>query len=156
MLDFSKLVGALSRWYTKGTLELKTAAATPIIEDVRRMSDWLNVKVALVSFGLPMDAPEAAELPLVYRDIGCIFEEFRPYALPELGANWTQTLPRVPLNKDELKTVLTRQLERDEMLVIRQLSVLDSLSAGIIVQLDLTRDIVKAALAMLQTNVLPR
>ena len=61
-----KTIGALDTWYTKGALELKTAAATPIIEEVRRMPEWLEVNVALAPLRLPMDAPETAELPSAY------------------------------------------------------------------------------------------
>ena len=143
-------VAAIGRWFRTGTLNLRSAAASPILEDIHRLPRWLEVNLSLLPYNLPMDVPRVEELPLIYQDVVMIFEEFRLYALPTLGDNWINTLPRAPLTKTEVKDVLREQLERDEILVLRQLAPLDSVSANIIIRLELTRELVRAALTMLQ------
>ena len=66
------------------------------------------------------DISETEALPLARMDIGNVFEEYREYALPQLGDDWMKIFPRIPPKTDELKAVLTRRLEIDEMIAIRQ------------------------------------
>ena len=94
------------------------------------------------------DTPEG--LPLIYQDVVTVFEEFRLYALPRMEERWAQTLPRVPLTKVEIKTRLRTRLESDEQLVLRQIRNLGSVSAGIIVRLELTREMAQAAMSILR------
>ena len=81
-----------------------------------------------------------------------MLEEFRQIALPRLGMEWANTLPRVPLTKAELKQVVKRQWERDETAALRQLADLGSVSAGIITRLELTREIIQMATSILRTE----
>ena len=138
-------VNTLKRWYVTGTLALRSAAASPLVEDIRRLPGWLAVGLSLLLFNLPMDVPNAEDLPLVYQDIGLVFEEFRFNALPNLGEDWIKTLPRVLINNEEVKAIRRARLASDEMLVRRRLSTMELVSAEIIVRLELTRELVRAA-----------
>ena len=99
-----------------------------------------------------MDRDTPEDLPLIYRDVAMVFEEFRLYALPQMGEHWAKTLPRVPLTREEVKTRLQAQLERDEKLVLRQLKDLGSESASIIIRLDLSRELIQAAMSILRED----
>ena len=143
-------VSALRRWFQIGALTLQSAAASPLAEDIRRLPTWLETNLSLLPFNLPMDVPAPDDLPPVYRDIGIAFEVFRQCALPILGDDWFKTLPRIPLTKEEVKSTPQAQLVADEMLVLRQLSTMGSVSAEILVSLELTREIVRAAFTILQ------
>ena len=143
-------IGALQRWRDSGTLDLKSAAASPLVEDIRRITIWQQVDLSLLPFNLPMDIPGASGLPLIYQAVATIFEEFRIYAPPGLGKNWVETLPRFPLSKEEVMKVLKEELGRDEMLLPRLLSPVESVSAEIIVRLELTRERIRVAYTMLR------
>ena len=86
-----------------------------------------------------MSTDEPSEVPAYHLQVLTMFEEFRLFALPTLGIEWAGTLPRIPLTRGELKEVAQTQWERGEYMARRQLAVLDSISAGIITRLELTR-----------------
>ena len=67
-----------------------------------------------------------------------------------MGTEWEHTLPRVPLTKRELKQVVRLQWEGDEILAIRQLAEVGSVSAGILTRLQLTREIAHMTMSMLR------
>ena len=73
-------------------------------------------------------------------------------AIQPLGAQWINSLPGIPVGKDELKEVLKKQQKEDEANVLRTLTTVDSESAEIITRLELTREIVGAVLAALQSD----
>ena len=78
------------------------------------------------------------------------FAEFRLHALPTLGEKRIGALPRVPLTKKEAQAALLDQPERDEIQELKLLRDLDSVSAGIIMNLELARELVRSALTILQ------
>ena len=79
-------------------------------------------------------------------------EDFRRLAIQTLGDEWINNLPRVPVGKEELKDTIKRQQERDEEDILKVLASLESESAEIITRLSLTREIVTAGLAALQSD----
>ena len=112
----------------------------------------MKVRLDLRPFALPMATESPSDLPMYHLKVLTVFEEFRQIALPILGDDWHRTLPRVPLTKEELKEVVRRQWERDEILALRQLAELGSFSAGIITHLELTREIIHSAMSMLSRD----
>ena len=117
--------------------------------DIRRLPNWLKTQLSLLPFNLPMEAPRVEDLPVIYRDVALIFEKFRLYAELVLDADWIKTLPCIPLN-EEIKNILHAQMASDEMRVLRRLSTMESVSAEIIVRLELARELERAALTILQ------
>ena len=77
-------------------------------------------------------------------------DNFRVMALSTLSGAWAKKLPGIPMSRNELKQALKVQQETDELTVLRLLETLDSESATVLLRLDLTRDIIAAALAQLQ------
>ena len=61
-----------------------------------------------------------------------------------------ETLPRIPLSKGETKEMIKQKHEEDELFILRELAVLGSESAKILIELQLTREIVAAATSVLQ------
>ena len=146
----AKSVGMLENWFLKGKLGFETSVASPLIDDLTTLDTWLQVPIVVMPFALPMETERPTELPLVYGDVLRVMEEFRAMAPPTLGDGWTETLPRVPLSKEEMKQMIKQKHEEDELFVLRELAVLGSESAKIIIELQLTREIVAAAMAVLQ------
>ena len=145
-----KAVVALQDWFAGGTLKLKSAAASPLISDISDIEQWLQARLNLKPFDLPMETETPTDLPVYHSRVLAVFEEFRQFALPALGAEWEHKLPRVPLTKQELKRVVRRQWENDEILAIRQLAEVGSVSAGILTRLQITREIVHLTMSMLR------
>ena len=146
----AKAIGLLENWFLKGKLNFETGIASPLIDDISRLDTWLRVPIVIMPFALPMDTERPTELPLVYGDVLQVIEEFRTMALPTLGPGWMESLPRIPLSKEETKDMIRHRHEEDELFVLRELSVLGSESAKIIIELELTREIVAAAMATLK------
>ena len=59
-------------------------------------------------------------------------------------------MPRSPLTKQGLKEAVLRQWWRDEILAIRQLAELGSISAGILTRLQITREVVHLTMSLLR------
>lgn len=145
-----KAIHLLERWFGTGFLGFETIAASPLIDDIYRLETWLSHDLTLQPFALPGDVEGPTDMPLVYQDVLRVAEEFRVLALPTLGEGWVDTLPRVPLSKQELKVLVRQQYEADELLVLRELAVLGSESARIITSLELTREIVQVTMTLLR------
>ena len=91
-------VGAIERWLQKGTLELRSPAASPLVEDMKGLPAWLNTGIRLLPFPTPEDK-SPKDLPYQIRESFVAIEEFRRIAIHEMGNDWIETLPRVPLTK---------------------------------------------------------
>ena len=72
--------------------------------------------------------------------------EFRVIAVRAMGPRWADTLPIVPLTKQELETLPKMRFLRDEGVALKQLAKL----AGIITALELTREVIREALRRLR------
>ena len=145
-----RVVGALQSWFQGGVLKLGSAAASPLANDVINIEGWLKANLYLRPFVPPESVESLDELPLFHLQLLTLFEEFRQIAIPILGHDWPKSLPRIPLTKPEIKKVIRTQWEKDEQLVLRQLSELGSVSSEIITRLELTREIVGLAMSALR------
>ena len=90
------------------------------------------------------------EMPWYVREILVAAEEFRVAALRELGQAWVEALPMIPLLREEMKALVRGQMEVDEQTVFRQLAQLGSMSAGLITDLRITREVVSEAMSVLR------
>ena len=146
----ARAIGMMENWFLTGRLGFETNVESPLIDDIARLDTWLRVPIKIMPFALPMDRERPSELPLIYSDVLQVMEEFRTMALPTLGDGWAETLPRIPLSKEETKEMIRHKHEEDGLFILRELAVLGSESAKIIVELQLTREIVAAATTGLQ------
>ena len=121
-----------------------------LANDVINIEGWLKADLYLRPFVPPESVESLDELPLFHLQLLTLFEEFRQIAIPILGNDWPKSLPRIPLTKPEIKKVIRTQWEKDEQLVLRQLSELGSVSSEIITRLELTREIVGLAMSALR------
>ena len=83
------------------------------------------------------------------REILRIVNDFRRHALPKLGEKWESSLPCIPLTHKELVVILKERQQQDEHMALRHLGELESVSAAIILKLELTREIINEALSKL-------
>ena len=86
------------------------------------------------------------EMPYQIREMFRAADEFKAVVIAAMGDNWAATLPRVPLTKEEVKTLLRARQEQGEQKVIARLAALGSDSARIITDLVLTRAVVREAM----------
>ena len=145
---------ALRRWMGTGELTLSSAAASPLAEDLHKLQDWLHVPIRMYPYDPPVDK-EPHEMPWVYRAISTQVEEFRRFQdtqPKEEGATRNRHIPRIPLTKVEIRTLLYERLERDEMLIFGLLEKIGSTSAKTLIKLKLTRQIVKDVYSRLRRD----
>ena len=83
-------------------------------------------------------------------------EEFRAAAEQHTGQEWWRVLPRIPLAKTEVRSSIWKQMEREEITVMYQLRQLGSRAAGVIIQLQLTRGVIREAFSRIQRDRSPR
>lgn len=133
-------------------LSQKSAAASALERDNADVNGSPPENLSLLPLGPPTDAEGPSGLPLKYQAIITVSEAVRHYALRTLGKGWRRTLPRVPVPKEELRQQLGAQLERNELLTLRQFSTLGSESAEIIAGLEPTRELVRTALSILRVR----
>ena len=145
-----QMVGAISNWFEAGTLTLQSEAASVMAGGFLQANNRLKICLKVRPLVPPEYVVNLAELPAIHLQLLTMFEEFRRIALPTLGATWSSTLPRIPLAKEELKEMVRAKWEADEILALRQLSQLDSVSARIITDLELARRIVRMAMSVLR------
>ena len=70
--------------------------------------------------------------------------------LPQQTGGWRRGLPGAPWTAEEVRVLLRLQFERDEHEVLQALAELGSISASILVYLDLSREVVGAAFRRLR------
>ena len=143
-------VTTLARWMHRGSLGLESTAASLIIDDLCSIKEWARWHIILMPYGLPKEPSQPHGLPWTYREVLRVVEDFRSVALPILGTNWSRTLPRIPLTKEEIKILVNKRHQNDEMIALKLLRTLDSESAGVITGFDLTREKIQMSLASLQ------
>ena len=93
-----------------------------------------------------------AHLPWIYAEVLKASEELRSVLLSTLKMDWGITLPVAPLTKEEVRDLVRNRHNRDELAVLRILATLSSESTNTITNLDISREMVKAALAGLRDN----
>ena len=70
-------------------------------------------------------------------------EYFRAVIVPQQSGDWIQNLPRIPITTEELKQLLAKQQEKDELAILRELAEAGSVSGSTATRLELTREVVK-------------
>ena len=80
-----------------------------------------------------------------------VTDDSRRLALGRLGEAWIKSLPGIPMGKDELKSIIKKRQEEDEIETLKILVTLESESAEILTRLSLTRDIVQHYCSMIIT-----
>ena len=156
----------ITEWMRSGSCRFQTSAASGLIADLQSMGEWLHTDTFLHPFCLREEREEMrgeteggsegdSNQELLLR----LAEHFRTVVLPQQGAGWTESLPRLPLTTEELKSLLSEKEQADEMAVLRELAAMGSTSAEILAYLQVTRPVIKEALAQLcherqlQTNL---
>ena len=145
-------IGTIQGWLAGRGLTLKTVAASAVMDDLARLDSWLACELYLTAWNPPEGVETLTDLPWRYREVLEVTEDFRRLAIHKLGDGWIQGLPRVPVGKEELKDMLKKQQKADETDILRMLATMESESAEIITRLSLTREVVAAALAVLQSD----
>ena len=147
----SEVLRGLDSWFQKGDLQLESAAATEIMDQITSLETWWKGGLILMPLILPLEkGPE--EMPFVTRELFTALEEFRLAGAGAIAERGTDRVPRIPLTKQETKELLKRRQERDECNILCRLAELGSGSATIITRLRLTRDNVKEALKGLKED----
>ena len=129
---------------------LQSQVAPALAEDIDRLEYWLTTDMYLEPFYLSAGIDASGGLPRTSREMLTMAEDFRAYAAQPLGEDWKKTLPLVPLAEEEVMDLVLSCQRQNEAAVLRQLAELESMSAGIIRRLELTREIVKEAFAQLK------
>ena len=91
-------------------------------------------------------------MPWYVREILVAAEEFRAAVPREMGRESRSASPMIPLLREEAEALVRRQMVGDEQLIFRQLARLGSKSAGLIVELWLTRGVLREAFACLRDD----
>ena len=138
----------IESWMGGKICSLESPAASGIIQELQDLPNWNGVNIALNPFYLP-DELEAEEHNLRIKLHASLAEFFRGVVVPQQGRKWKSTLPWIPLTTRELKAAVKETFERDEGIILSMLAEEGSVSASIISALELTRSIVKEALAVL-------
>ena len=146
-----RAVHALERWCQTGTLGLETAATTAILRETEALKHWAQNGLHMRPLYLP-EAMTPEETPGQYQELYTAAEEFRHTAESVLGGRWFEDLPKVPLTRAEVQELIREQMDRDELMAMRQLATLESESAVIIVDLELTRGVIQEALGRLRED----
>ena len=146
-------------WLTTGRCTLQSPAASGLVADLQKMSEWLHTKVSITPFRQPeaTDNDDGEMGDLVMNRHQATFmrmvEHFRSVIMPSQGPDWRETLPMVPVSKEELRDRLREGQERTEFQVLSRLAALGSASADIIVhRLQLTREALREAMHLLSDN----
>ena len=142
----------IQNWFVTGELMLQSEIATPLAQDIDRLEHWLETDLYLGPYELWGGGNTRGRLPWRQQQMWQTTEDFRKIAITELGEGWRETLPQVPVTKDEVKLLIKEQQEGDEHLAMRMLGELHSESAGIILRLKLNRAIIQEALSKLRAK----
>ena len=141
---------AIQNWFITGELTLQSEIATPLAQDIDGLEHWLKVDLRLGPYELWGGVGTGGRLPWRQQQVWQTTEDFRKFAMPELGGGWIETLPLIPITKEETKLLIKEQQDKDEHTAMRMLGELHSESAGIILRLGLTREIIQEALSKLR------
>ena len=121
-----KAVWGLERWFTTGTLELRSVVASEIAVVMKNMVMWLPEGVSVRPFRLP-EEKAIEDMPWYIREILVAAEEFRVAMMVDPEQEWMMALPAIPLLRGEIKAMIRNQMETDELTVFKQLAQLDSM-----------------------------
>ena len=145
-----QLVDDINKWLKKGTMCMRSTAASTLIQDLYTLDQWLHLPLVILPMRLPEEEHRVADLPWIPRELLRMADDFRTLAMPILGQGWAQQLPLIPHTKEEINTAIHKQYEQDELKAIQLLETTGSESANVITKLQLTREIVITALSALR------
>ena len=131
---------------------LTSSAASGLLHEIQSLSQWLRADLAYLPFFPPDNNPGEEIVSCEMRIHMSQAEYFRATILPQQTQKWVEDLPQVPRTTEELRAQLTILYESDERRVLLALAELGSVSASILVYLDLTRDMVAFALKRLHED----
>ena len=142
----------IDNWMKGGICNLSSVAASGILGEIQQLPTWLRVDSSLCPFYMPDNTEEEGYLPWTMSLYIGLLEHFRTIVLPQQPRDWTAKLPRTPLTTEELKRELNEVYEKDELAVMKQLSEIGSVSASIVLSLQLTRAAIKEAYQALRDS----
>ena len=120
--------------------------------DIAILEEWLQCPLILRPFGLRSVDGIMANLSWIHSEVLGMVEEVRSVLLSTVRMDWGDSLPVVPLTRDEVKELIRTKHEKDEKVIMRILSTLSSESTSTTVDLGISREFIKAALAGLREN----
>ena len=140
----------LQKWLQAGQANFESAAASPILQLINEMGEWLQVNIGINSLYLP-DRYDAEENVAIHKKIFLLLaERYRQFILPAQPSKWKLSPPVIPCTSAEMRKHIHQQFLTDERKIIDRLGNMDSESASIISYLDLTREVVREALEQLR------
>ena len=93
-----------------------------------------------------------ASISRIYAGVTRASEELRAILLSTVRLDWSKGLPVIPLTISEVKVLARNRHQRDELVDPKVLTTLKSESTNTIITLDISREMVMAALAGLRDN----
>ena len=129
-----------------GECRLVSAAASGIVEEIQQKATWSSICTALWPLYLPDNFEDQDSMTTPMRTFLSMAEHFRAAVLNKKTPQWKAHLPVTPCTTEELKQLLGREFQKDEREVLQQLAKIGSLSAAIIIKMQLTRAIVAEAI----------
>ena len=132
----------LETWFQTGRCHLQSTAASGLINDIQQMPRWLRTQTSLRPFRLPDSFEDSEQIPPDTMLFLGLAEHLRTVVIPQQGQSWRRQLPLVPLSKTELQEIIRKRHRNDELVTMKKLAQLGSISACIITYLELTREIV--------------
>ena len=127
-----------------GICALQSPAASGILHEIENMPTWLRPNTSLRPLYIP-DSFEDRQIPRLLTTYISLAEYFRVVVVPQQSGDWKRQLPRVPVTTEELKGMLAKRQEGDELAIMQQLTGTGSVSASIATCLGLTRAVVAEA-----------
>ena len=107
---------------------------------------WSAIDTSLWPLYLPDNFGDPESLSTPMRTFLSMAEHFRTAVLNSRSPQWKAHLPKTACATAEMKQLLDSEFQRDEKEVIQQLAKIGSLSAAIVLKLQLTRAIVAEAI----------
>ena len=114
------------------------------------MDDSLRVDLSISPLTLPEGSEGGRPTELHTKMFLLLADHFRQFVLPSLPKEWHRQPPIIPRTHSEIKDLIRTKHLQDERRVIDLLSNLQSDSATIISQLNLTREIIREAMTLLR------
>ena len=148
----------ISKWMKGEGCALTSPAASGSLDEITTLPQRLTVDIAYLPFFMPDSFEEERMSGMIRTHLGQA-EHLREAVLPQQTQAWGDSIAQVPWAAEELKDKIRGQREYDEYEVLQALAELGSVSASILVFLDLTREIVALAFERLhedpQRNTIP-
>ena len=139
----------VSKWLRGEGCTLASPAASGIIQEISNLAQWLTVDMTYQPFN-SLDEIDPTSMPLQLRYHLGHSENLRATILPQQTLEWRANLPQVPWTAEEVRVLLRQRFEADEQGVLQALAELGSISASILVYLNLSKGVVAEAFRRLR------